>query len=69
MTPSVAKEADTSLADDNRAYSDGRSRENKCGNGKGAETGDGEALRRDSYAMEVDRGRNFYACGRFGHMA
>ena len=25
--------------------------------------------RRDSYAVEVDRGRNYYACGGFGHMA
>ena len=24
--------------------------------------------RRDSYAMEVDRGRNCYACGGFGHI-
>jgi len=23
----------------------------------------------DPFAMEVDRGRNCYACGRFGHMA
>ena len=29
----------------------------------------GAPLRRDPYAMEVDRGRNCYACGRFGHMA
>jgi len=28
-----------------------------------------EAPRMDPYAMEVDRGRNCYACGRFGHMA
>jgi len=27
------------------------------------------APRRDSYIMEVDRGRNCYACGGFGHMA
>ena len=27
------------------------------------------APRRDPYAMEVDRGRNCYACGGFGHMA
>jgi len=25
--------------------------------------------RRDPYAMKVDRGRNCYACGGFGHMA
>jgi len=29
----------------------------------------GASPRRDSYAMEVDRGRNCYACGGFGHMA
>ena len=27
------------------------------------------APRRDSYVMEVDRGRNCYACESFGHMA
>ena len=27
------------------------------------------APRRDLYAMEVDRGRNCYVCGGFGHMA
>jgi len=26
-------------------------------------------LRRDPYVMEVDRGRNCYACSRFRHMA
>jgi len=25
--------------------------------------------RRDPFAMEIDRGRNCYACGGFGHMA
>ena len=25
--------------------------------------------RRNSYAMEIDRGRNCYTCGGFGHMA
>jgi len=31
---------------------------------------DAEApLRRDPYAMEIDRGRNCYACGGFEHMA
>ena len=29
----------------------------------------GVPLRRDPYVMEVDRGRNCYACGGFGHMA
>ena len=29
----------------------------------------GAPLRRDPFAMEVDRGRNCYACRGFGHMA
>jgi len=29
----------------------------------------GVSPRWDSYAMEVDQGRNCYACGGFGHMA
>ena len=29
----------------------------------------GASLRRDPYVMEVDRGRNCYACGGFGHIA
>ena len=29
----------------------------------------GAPPRRDLYAMEVDQGRNCYACGGFGHMA
>ena len=29
----------------------------------------GAPLRRDPYAIEIDRGRNCYACGGFGHMA
>ena len=40
---------------------------------RGSETGAGQNVgvppRWDSYAMEVDRGRNCYACGGFGHMA
>jgi len=35
------------------------------GQGQGVEA----SSRRDPYAMEVDRGRNYYACGNFGHMA
>jgi len=37
--------------------------------GQGAGQGMGVPLRQDPYAMEVDRGRNCYACGGFGHMA
>jgi len=29
----------------------------------------GAPSRRDPYAMEIDRGRNCYACGGFGHLA
>ena len=29
----------------------------------------GIPLRRDFFAMEIDRGRNCFACGGFGHMA
>ena len=29
----------------------------------------GASSRRDPFAMKVDRGRNCYACGGFGHMA
>ena len=39
--------------------------------GSGVEVGQsmGTPPRRDPYAMEVDCGRNCYACGGFGHMA
>ena len=35
------------------------------------ESGQGAGIlpRRDPYAMEVNRGRNCYTCGGFGHMA
>jgi len=36
---------------------------------RGAGQGMGVSPRQDPYAMEVDRGRNCYACGGFGHMA
>jgi len=37
--------------------------------GQGQEQSVGVPSRWDPYAMEVDRGRNCYACGGFGHMA
>jgi len=39
--------------------------------GSGQEAGQsmGVPPRRDPFAMEIDRGRNCYACGGFGHMA
>ena len=37
--------------------------------GQGQGQSAGVPLRRDPYAMEVDRGRNCFACGGFGHMA
>jgi len=39
------------------------------GSGQGAGQNMGAPPRRDPFAMEVDRGRNCYACGGFGHMA
>jgi len=39
------------------------------GSGAGAGQNVGVPPRRDPYAMEIDRGRNCYACGGFGHMA
>ena len=36
---------------------------------RGAGQGAGVPPRRDPFAMEIDRGRNCYACGGFGHMA
>ena len=36
---------------------------------RGPGQGTGVPSRRDPYAIEVDRGRNCYACGGFGHMA
>ena len=36
---------------------------------RGAGQGAGTPPRRDPFAMEVDRGRNCFACGGFGHMA
>ena len=37
------------------------------GAGQGQSTG--APPRRDLFAMEIDRGRNCFACGGFGHMA
>ena len=36
---------------------------------RGSEQGVGVSPRWDLFAMEVDRGRNCYDCGGFGHMA
>ena len=36
---------------------------------RGQGQGTGIPPRRDPFTMEVDRGRNCYACGGFGHMA
>ena len=37
--------------------------------GQGTGQGMGGPPRRDPFAMEIDRGRNCFACGGFGHMA
>ena len=41
MTISVAEEANSSSAGDNRAYSDRRNQKDKCSSSKGARVGDG----------------------------
>jgi len=70
-TLSVAKEATTASAGDNGpAPMEGVERTNAVvvrGLGSGQNTG--APLRQDPYTMEIDRGRNCYACGEFGHMA
>ena len=65
----MAEEANTSSAGTNKACSNGRSRKNEYSDSKGTGAGVEVPPRRDHYAMEVDRGRNCYACGRFGHIA
>ena len=37
--------------------------------GRGQGQGAGILPRQDPFAMDIDRGRNCYACGEFGHMA
>jgi len=64
-TPSMAKEATMGPA-----LMEGVERTNAVvlreqGMGQGA----GVPPRRDPFAMEVDRGRNYFACRGFGHMA
>jgi len=65
----MAKEANASSVGNSRACSDGRSGEDECGGSQRGRAGQGQSLgvppRWDPYAMEVDRGRNCYACGRF----
>ena len=39
------------------------------GSGIGVGQNMGAPPRRDPFAMEIDRGRNCYMCGGFGHMA
>jgi len=39
------------------------------GSGQGGGQSAGLPPRRDPFAMEIDRGRNCFACGGFGHMA
>jgi len=69
MTLSMAEEANAISAGDNRACSDGRIERTNVVVVRGQGQGVGVPPRRDPYAMEVDRGRNCYACGGFGHMA
>jgi len=70
MTISVAKEANASAG--GPAPMEGVERTNAVvvrGSGQGAGQSMGAPPRRDPFAMDIDRGRNCYACGGFGHMA
>jgi len=62
MILSIAEKANAFSVDDNRAYSDGGSRKDQYSDSRCPP-------RRDPYTMEVDRGKNCYACRGFGHMA
>ena len=64
----MAEEVNASSVGNNKASSDGRGGENKYGSSKGARIRAGVSFRQDPYTMEVDRKRNCYACGGFGHM-
>ena len=66
-TIGVAEEATIALAGDNRACSNGGCGENECSGREGTEAG--VPPRQDPFAMDIDHGRNCYACGGFGHMA
>ena len=65
MTVSVAEKATAFSAGDNRACSDGGNRKDKHSSCKKV----GVPLRQDSYTMEIDKGRNCYACGGFGYIS
>ena len=67
----MAEEATIASTGNNRACSDGGSGKDECSGSQrsGAGQGVGVPPKWDLYAMEIDRGRNCYACGGFGHMA
>ena len=48
---------------------EGIERTNVVVRGQGQEQGVGVPPRWDPYAMEIDRERNYYTCGGFGHIA
>ena len=64
----MAEEANAS-AGDNGACSNGGNRADKCGGNERCGARAGVSPRRDPFAMDIDHGRNCYACGGFRHMA
>jgi len=61
------KTGDSSTTGTSRAHSNKRSRKDKHSNG--APYQGAGFVQHNSYAMEVDKGRNCYSCGGFGHLA
>jgi len=51
----------------NRAYPDGRSRENTGSDG--TPTAEDRGVQYNPYSMDVNKERNCYACGEFEHLA
>ena len=66
-TIGMAEEATIASAGDTGACSDGGGRKDECGSREG--TGGRGSSKTGPLAMDIDRGRNCFACGGFGHMA
>jgi len=58
-----------SVVDPSRVCSNRRSGEDKCSSSLELLQNQEERMRRDSYVIDVDHGKNCYSCGGFGHLA
>ena len=65
MTISVAEEATTSLAGDNKACSDGRGRKNKCGSSEVVGIGDGSSSQNGPLYYRSELGKELLCLQRF----